>query len=190
MDTPWQPPAPAIVARNLILGLLGLVGLVAFLGFFLRGPIELVSSWFVSEFGLVGVFVGVFFMDILPVATHDPVLFAAHSGGVSFGPLCATAMVASILAAWFDFALGRMVGGRWLWLQTLFIRFQIPQFLNRYGAWAIGIAALLPMPFTLVAWASGMTGGRFQHLVVGSLLRACKVVLTVSLIRLGWEISA
>jgi hypothetical protein len=40
-----------------------------------------------------------------------------------------------------------------------------------------------------VAWAYAMAGGAFPPLVLGSLLRAGKVVLSVCLIAVGWEIS-
>lgn len=180
-------PSPQVIIRKLVIGLSGLVILVAFLGWALRAPIEAASGAFVARFGLTGVFFGVFFLDVMPIATHDPMLFAGLSGGLPYRPLAATGMAATSLAALFDWGMGRLIGASIPGLRALADRWRIPAFLEKHGAWAIALTALLPMPFALVAWASGMTGGPFAHIALGAVLRASKLLLTVTLIAIGWS---
>lgn len=185
----WDPPTPRAFAVRLGAALLAVIAVVGLLGLLLRAPITFVSTAFVARFGLVGVFVTVFIADTLPISTHDPVLFAGHTGGLAFGPLALTAACASIAAAWFVFGVGSLLGARWQWVQRLVDRYRIKAFMKRYGPWAIAVAALLPVPFALVAWSAGMAGSPFRHLVAGSVLRASKIGLTLTLISFGWGLA-
>lgn len=175
--------------RNVVLGFVAVVVAVAILGATLRGPIEAMSEWFVGSFGVAGLFAAVFLVDLLPFGTHDPVLFAGTTGGVPMGQLLLATTTASILGAWGDWILGRALGGRLGWVRRMAERRGVDAFLARYGFWAIVLAGVLPVPFGLVAWAYAMAGGAFGPLALGSLLRAGKVVISVGLIAVGWEIS-
>lgn len=186
----WDPPTPRVFLLRFGAALLGVIAVVGLLGAVLRGPITAASTGFVDHFGLPGVFVAVFIADVLPVSTHDPVLFAGHTGGLPFAPLALTAACGSIGAAWFDFGIGWLLGTRWRCVHALVERYRIPAFMRRYGPWAIAVAAILPVPFALVAWSAGMAGSPFRHLVAGSVLRASKIGITLTLIALGWGLAA
>jgi membrane protein YqaA with SNARE-associated domain len=185
----YVPPPPRTVALRMVLGLLVMTGLVAVLGLLFRDPIQGASTAFIDRFGLAGVFIGVFVADALPVCTHDPILFAAHSGGVPPVLLCVVAMSAAILAFGFDFAVGRLLGKRLEPLSRFADRFHVSELLRHYGTTAIVAAAILPVPFALVVYVIGVSGQvSFGTVVVGSLVRASKIGFTVSAIALGWSI--
>ncbi|MDC3379574.1 hypothetical protein OAX78_04765 [Planctomycetota bacterium] len=64
-----------------IVGLVGLIAFSALLGQFVREPLEAAGQAFVSNFGHVGVLVGVLLIDTSPVPLiTEPLLYACRRG--------------------------------------------------------------------------------------------------------------
>jgi len=185
-----EEPQPEPIALRPLLwrgigGLLTLLLGVAALGVVLRRPLEVAAAWFVDTMGLLGVFLAVTLVDTLPL-THEPVLLLAWSGGLSFGAIWAAASAGSVLAG----VLGWLVGGRlarFRWVQRAFLRYRITAFLERYGAWAVAVAALTPFPYAVATWAAGAARVPLVPVFLGSLVRILKVLIYLSLIVLGWS---
>ena len=175
------------LVRRLAVGLIGLLCVVGALSYWFKDPLTDGSRVFVEQFGLAGVFGGVLFTDTF-LLTHEPVLFAAHAGGLGFWPIFLTASAASICAGGLGWMLGSLFG-RAAPIQHLFKRYRITEFLSRYGVWAIAVAALTPFPFSAATWASGAASVSFKTVMLGSLFRIPKVLFYFGLIILGWGVS-
>ncbi|MEZ4317322.1 MAG: VTT domain-containing protein [Myxococcota bacterium] len=181
------PSLTSLVVR-LGIGLSTLVALFGLLAWGLREPLEAFAAWFVSHTGLVGVAVLVSIVDALPL-THEPILFLAWNGGLGFWPVWAAATVGSIASGALGWAGGRALG-RWGFLTRTFETYRVTAFLDRYGVWAVAIAAFTPFPFALVTWASGACGLPLKPVLLGSLFRAPKVLLYLTIIVYGWHLPA
>ncbi len=179
------PSLTTLVVR-LGIGLSTLVAMFAGLAWALRAPLEQLAAWFVDAFGIVGVGVLVLVVDSLPL-THEPILFLGWSGGLGFWPVWAVASAASISAGGLGWAWGRLLQ-RSTFLARTFRRYKVTAFLERYGVWAVAIAAFTPFPFALVTWCSGACGVPLHHVLLGSLLRAPKVLLYLTIIVYGWSL--
>lgn len=175
----------ALLGR-LAVGLAAICGAVVVLAVTLQEPLQAVSEAFVAAFGLGGVFVAVILTDTFAL-THEPVLFAAHAGGLGFWPIFFTASVASVLAGILGWTLGGLLG-RVPRVQALFARYRIDDFLQRYGGWAIAVAALTPFPFSVATWASGAARLPFRVVLFGSLFRVPKVMFYFLLIVGSWSL--
>ena len=173
--------------RKLIIGLVVLAAGVILLAITLREPIEAIAGPLAERYGAAGVFAGVFVLDLSPFSTHDPVLLGAWSGGLSFLTIAAAAGSASMLACWTDYAFGRLLGARFPWIKRQIDRYGITALFARYGAGTVALAGLLPIPFALVAWASGAAHLPFPKVALGSLTRVVKISITLGIIALGWH---
>ena len=186
MDTPTPEP---IALKSLLwrgsVGLLTLLLGVAVLGIVLRHPLELAAAWFVQTLGLAGVFLAVTLVDSLPL-THEPVLLLAWSGGLSFVAIWGAASAGSVLAGVVGWALGSRLA-RLDRVTQFFARYRITEFLDRYGAWAVAVAALTPFPYAVATWAAGAARLPLLPVFLGSLVRILKVLIYLSLIVLGWS---
>ncbi|MCB9664693.1 MAG: VTT domain-containing protein [Alphaproteobacteria bacterium] len=173
--------------RMLIGVVLLFVGALA-LAVLLQDPLTALSLAFVERFGLLGVGVGVVITDTF-MLTHEPLLFAAHAGGLDFWATFGVASGASMLAGLLGWVLGNRLG-RLALVQRLFERYRLRAFLQRYGFWAVAIAALTPFPYSAATWASGAAGVSLRTVVIGSLFRAPKVLFYFLLIVVGWDLGA
>lgn len=154
----------------------------------LHEPLTALSLAFVDRFGLVGVGVGVIITDTF-MLTHEPLLFAAHAGGLGFWATFGVASCASIVAGFLGWFLGNQLG-RLAVVQRIFARYRIGAFLQRYGFWAVAVAALTPFPYSAATWASGAAGVSLRTVAIGCLFRAPKVLLYFLLIVVGWDLGA
>jgi membrane protein YqaA with SNARE-associated domain len=181
-----KPPSVTTLLVRLGIGLSTLVAIFGLLAWAMREPVERFAAYFVDTMGLAGVAGLVLIVDSLPL-THEPILFLGWSGGLGFWPVWAAASAGSIGAGVLGWTGGRVLG-RWAPLRAMFKRYHITAFLERYGVWAVAIAAFTPFPFALVTWASGMSGLPLRPVFLGSLVRAPKVLLYLTIIVYGWSL--
>jgi membrane protein YqaA with SNARE-associated domain len=165
--------------------LLTLFAGVAALGVVLREPLEWLAAWFVGTLGLPGIVLAVTLVDTLPL-THEPVLLLAWSGGVPFWHIWAAASLGSVAAGGVGWGMGRLVGQRPS-VQRFFVRYRLADFLERYGAWAVAVAALTPFPYAVATWSAGAARVPLALVLAGSMVRLIKVLVYLSLIVLGWS---
>ncbi|MEL6346920.1 MAG: VTT domain-containing protein [Myxococcota bacterium] len=174
--------------RRLIGGLVGLLLIALIAGITLKTPIESLSDAFVSSLGLAGVFVGVVVLDALPFTTHEPLLLMGVQGGLGFWPVFWAAGTASVLSGIVGWGLGRLVG-RSPFVRRMMHRYQIDRFLNRYGVWAVALAATTPFPFAACTWSCGAVGVPPGQVVFGSLFRYLKVLFYQTLLVVGFNLN-
>lgn len=186
-DVEAAPPEDFRAAlRHLIVAMVvAAVGVFA-VGYLLREPIEELSSWFVRDFGLVGVFVGTAILDTFPGTMHEPLLLFGYSGGLKLVPLWLAASFGSVLSGVFGFAIGRALQ-RFEWMRRLIVRYRIKALLDRYGVVAMIVLVISPVPYSLATWSAGAAGVPFPHLLLGSLFRIPKILLFTLIVAGGWN---
>lgn len=178
--------SPRSLIVRLALGILVLLVGAIFLATFAYEPIQSMSEPLVDRFGLAFVFVGVVLTDSL-MFTNEPILLVAHAGGLGFWPVVWVASVASIAAG----VLGWLVGGqlgRLTRVKRLMARYRIGPFMERYGVYAVGVAALTPFPYSVATWSAGAAGVPLVHVLLGSLLRVPRVVFWFGIMLFGFEV--
>lgn len=167
-------------------GIVVMFCVVVILAMVAEEPLTAFAEGFVSRFGLLGVFVAVVCTDTL-LLTHEPVLLAGYVGGLGFFPVFVVASVASIGAGALGWSLGSLLRNV-EWLARFFARYRIQPFLERYGFWAVSVAALTPFPFSVATWSSGAAGIPLSTVMLGSLFRIPKVLFYFSIMVFGWDI--
>jgi len=60
--------------------------------------------------------------------------------------------------------------------------------IERYGAWALVIGSLTPVPYSFLCYLSGLNHVRYRLFAVVCLLRIPKIVVYYYLIVAGWNL--
>lgn len=172
---------------RLIPGLLGFLIVIAILASLVREPIMALSTSFISNFGLLGVFVSVILLDVIPFIGDSPALVIAWAGGMHFAAILAVASAGAVVGGVVDWSLGRLLGHLPIVQRTL-DRFYIGPFLRKYGAKAVAVSAFVPSPYSLVALGAGAARVPLYQVVLGALFRAPRLAIYLGLIALGWSV--
>lgn len=184
-------PAPTLDGelRQLLLSTLAtlfvLLGAAMVSAYFFRDQLFAVSQAFVERFGGPGVALGFFIPDALTVPLPNDA-FSAFGllGGLGFGEVVFWGSLGSIAGGCTGYALGRALFSRSERLRRLLARRGLDR-VQRDGVWALAMAAITPLPYSVFCWGAGavrMPPGRF---VAVSLLRIPKVAGYLWLIQLG-----
>ena len=187
-STPVERLTPRTLWWRGTIGLFTLLALAALAGALLRHPLETVGEWFVHHLGLIGVFVTVLVIDTMPL-THEPILLLAWTGGLGFLPIWLTAGLASILSGALGWFLGSLFAHN-AFVQRQCQRYRIDILFQRYGVWAVAIAAITPFPYAIATWSAGAARMPFLQVLAGSCARLIKVLIYLSLIVAGWQAGA
>ena len=169
-----------------VVALILLFGAAILLGWLAREPIEKVSAFVVNRFGIAGLFVSILCVDSLPGLTNEPLLLLAISGGLGYWPILLSARAGSTLAG----VVGWVIGGRLRRFESLnrmIIRYRMDIFFERYGARAIALAALTPLPFAVTTWAAGASRVKFRTLLLGCWWRVPKTWFYLTVLDYGWN---
>lgn len=165
-----------------------LVGLVAGAGWFLRDPLTELAQWLVVNLGYAGMFVGVFLADTFtfPVPP-DVYIFIAVASGVDVVPSLTTVALASVIAGNAAYYIGPSIS------ETPVLRARIEKFrprgerlFEKYGVWAVAIAAMTPVPFSIVCWMAGTYRMKYGSFAIATLMRIPRVIGYYWLYKMGW----
>lgn len=166
------------------------LGVVA-VGWLLRGPILAVSCGFVERFGPWGIALGFFLPDAtnLPIP-HDLFLMMGAAAGLPVWQIILAASLGSLCGGSLAYGMSALVR-RHSWVQARLAARSgaVTRVVERYGAVAVAVGALTPLPYSLLAWAAGLLQVRFRVFFLVSLLRFVRVSLYFALIRLGLNAS-
>ncbi|MFH1445708.1 MAG: YqaA family protein [Nanoarchaeota archaeon] len=124
------------------------------------------SQAFVAQYGLTGTFiVSLLESFIFPVPTA---VFIAPAAALGVNPLLITiiATIASVIGAVIGYGLGHLLGRKGA--DRLFKKHMggVEKWFDKYGAWAVLIAAFTPIPFKVFAWAAGIFKLNFKKFLV------------------------
>jgi membrane protein YqaA with SNARE-associated domain len=167
--------------------LVGLTAAAALVGYFLREPFVALSEAFVETLGGPGVALGCFLPDAFTVPVPSD-LFTTFgvAGGMSFSAVVLWATLGSLAGG----TTGFFVGTRLKRMRSV-ARFlsarpdQVERLVRRYGPWALAVAALTPIPYSLACWAAGATNMELRTFLLVSQLRFVRYAAFLYLIQLG-----
>lgn len=175
------------LAWRIVLGVAAIMVILGVTGRFFREPVVAFSRDFVGQFGAFGVGLGIFLADAFPTPIwHEALMFFGLLGGLTFWTLAAWATVGSLIGGSLGFFMGRALSGT-----TWFRRFldkrsaEFDALGQRYGAVAVAVGALSPLPFTIVCWGAGAVHMPYRRFLTVALLRFPRMVFYLFLIKAG-----
>ncbi len=173
---------------ELFVGLVIFFLLLAFAGYYFRKPLIEISKKFVDLFGPLGVALGFMIPDSFTVPfPNDVFTFLGLQGGLGFWEVTAWASGGSLVGGSIGYWIGRFLGNR-RWLRE-FIKnrgAEAYEITRRYGLLALGIAALTPIPYSIVCWSCGIVKIPYKKFFLVSLLRIPRVAFYLWLIQKGF----
>jgi membrane protein YqaA with SNARE-associated domain len=172
--------------RRLVSGLLVILAVAFVSGLVLRGPIEMLSGWFVGNFGLSGIFFGALALDSTPFTISEPLLLLGIEGDLGYLQVCGMASAASWCSGFTGWIIGKLLGQSAI-LQRMFDRYKIRPFMQRYGTAAVLIAALTPFPYAVATWSAGATDVPLWHVMLGAFGRIPKTFGYMGIVMLGYS---
>ena len=159
---------------------------VLVIGFFFRAPLAAAGDWLVAAGGLPGLAALVVACDPLPGLGFQPGLLlgtAADVHPLALFAITAAASSTSSIAGWGIGSLGRNVG----WLRR-FLNTGALGAVTRWGARAVALASVTPLPYGLATVAAGLIGLPFRIFVLASSARWLKIGLSLVAIQAGWNL--
>lgn len=172
-----------------ILGLVGILGIIFLLSHFIKEPIHQFSSRFVEIFGVYGVGFGILISDSLPAfLIPDAFLVLAVAGELPDFPVLVGASIGSIIGGGISYNLGRFVFPKIPKIQKFLESHEekLVGYLNRYGTWAVVLAATTPLPYSWMSYLVGSLKMPFWQFLLASLWRAPRFVVYYYAIKIGW----
>ncbi|MEZ4267864.1 MAG: VTT domain-containing protein [Myxococcota bacterium] len=184
-------PEPALDYRGLairiVVGVLIMMIGLGTIAFVFRDPLELLSRRFVNTLGGPGVTLGFFLPDAFTIPVpNDAFSFFALVGGMPFWQIVAWATVGSWAGGHVSFGLGRGLGHTRRVADFLAHRgAEVHGLVRRYGVWALILAALTPIPYSIGCMAAGALHMPYAHFLAVSTLRLPRIAFYLWLIQLG-----
>lgn len=161
---------------------------VIVMGVLFRSELEQISKTLVDVLGYPGIAIGIYCADAftLPIPP-DFYLALAVSAKLNHSIVITVGSIGSILGGITAFSLGRWLGSTAV-VQRLVSPFkdQGELFINRYGVGAIILAALTPIPFSIVCVLAGMMGMAWRLFLPATLFRIPRIAGYYFLIHIGW----
>jgi membrane protein YqaA with SNARE-associated domain len=161
---------------------------VALIGYVAREPATALSRRLVGAFGLWGMALGTLAADgaYFPVPPQFYMLLAVASGAPAvpvFVAICAGSLVAGYGGYLIAMRLSRL---GWLSRVTRQHRQLLAHAFERYGYRSALIASMLPIPFSVLCYAAGLSRLPQSFIALLSLCRVPKLFGFFWLIRAGW----
>jgi membrane protein YqaA with SNARE-associated domain len=178
-ETPQKAIIQTVVTMLLLLG-------GCYLGFsFFRTEIISFGQFIADYLGLLGSFLFVFVVDSLIVPMTVDVLFVTINAWAPI-PFLLTISMASILAGLTGYWIGRLLLKFPFFHRTVtLIRHKTEPLVKRYGFMAIVLAALTPIPYSLISWSCGILKMKYWHFAIGCLFRLPRMFIYYYIIQWG-----
>lgn len=171
-----------------ILSLIFLIVLVYVGKKYVGSYLEIAAKLFFEKFGLVGLFIGVYFVDtfIVPL-TPDIFLILLVPSEIDQRLGLTLICIASILGGISGYGIGKNLNTLRI-VQRLVSKYKHrgENLFQRYGIWAVVIAAATPLPFSTICWLAGIFRMNFRQLVLATFFRIPRMAVYYLMIALGW----
>lgn len=154
---------------------------------FYRAELDAAGHYFVSRFGYAGVVAGSFFAEVfsLPIPPQAYML-AAMSGGAPHLPVLVVVSVSSMAGGFVGYHLARRLSKIAFFVRRLDrSRQRVDGLFERWGAWAVVVASVSPIPFSMLCYLAGVY--RMPPRLLGALLvlRLPRILLFYVVFRLS-----
>ncbi len=166
-----------------------LFGVVVLLATVFAEPTKALADWMVQTLGLSGIFLGVFAADAftfpIPPDTYLLIAVASETGVVE---VLSTICLASILAGITAYFVGPFLTKfPYLGHKIEHFRPRGEALFRRFGVWAVAIAALTPVPFSIVCWMAGIYNMPKGKFLATLLFRIPRFIGYFYIFVLGWS---
>ena len=172
--------------------LLVLGAALATASYLFKPEMEALSQQLISYAGIWAVGLGFMIPDALTLPIPpDTFLVAGHLGGLGFWEMTLWGGLGSVLGGTLGYAMIRVISRRprvSVWLEPKISRGR--ELMDRYGLIALALAALTPLPYSVICWVCGATNVRAFPFVLVSLLRIPRVALYLILIEQSMNLTA
>jgi len=172
-----------------LFALVGILVVIVFLSHFAKEPIQKLSNLFIDIFGVYGVGLGILLSDSLPAfMIPDAFLVLAVAGKLEDIPVVVFASIGSITGGSISYFLGRYVFPKIAFIQSFLQAHEekLVVHLEKYGVWAVVLAATTPLPYSWMAILAGTLKMQYWKFLVSSLSRAPRFLVYYYAIKLGW----
>ena len=177
------------LVRRSIVGALLLLAVLAGMSYLFKDPVVSWSSAFVDVAGGPGILVAWLVLDMLPVPLipHDVFSTLGYLGNLGFWTTVGWSSVGSVLGGCASWALSSRLAHlpvvhRGITTGRARKMFELTR---KYGALALAVGAVSPLPYSIAAWACGATDLRFGPFFAVSLLRIPRIAFYLYLVKLG-----
>lgn len=133
---------------------------------------------FIVDFGILGVALYVFIVDLLVLPLSVDLIWPFV---LDWPPLLAIGVMgsASVAGAFCAYLFGRLVGlipifRHWVLKQT---GTHTQDLITKYGIWAIVISGLTPLPFSTICTVAGIVKLKIHYVLLSSLIRYVRMAL-------------
>lgn len=158
------------------------------LAWLFHSQIEVAGNALVGAVGAWGIGIGIFMSDAftLPIPP-DVYLAAAITAGLDPTTTIIAGSIGSILGGMVAYGIGRVLGDTPFATRLVApFRERGESFIDRLGVTAVVIAALTPIPFSIVCILAGMMRMQFARFAPATLFRIPRIAGYFFLIDLGW----
>ena len=155
---------------------------------FFPEEIKSAGSWAVERFGLGGVFVFVYLVDTFIVPASGDLVFP-FTFGWNPVPLLAIMSLASMLGGFSGFLIARRLSHlKRIQDAVKYYRERGELLIKKYGAWAVVLAGLTPIPYSTVSWIAGLVNMPVQHYLLASISRIPRFILYYLIVQGGFTL--
>jgi membrane protein YqaA with SNARE-associated domain len=192
-----SPSFDGLLRETLLVTIL-MVGGVAVAGYLFRAPLEQTARWLVDTLGYAGLFGGIFVADAftvpIPPDTYLFLSIASQTTQALANPPIETLVTTLVVCS-----AASVIGGNIAYWLGPYIE-QIPilqdkleeyrpegeKLFGEWGSLAVAIAALTPVPFSIVSWLAGIYRMKYSAYFAASLARIPRIVGYYALYYVGW----
>lgn len=190
-----SPPGDISITREVWLAVALTVGLlvgVGLAGVFLRAEVVRITQAIYEQVGFGGIATILLFTEtvVSPVPADAILLVLAGAGDLGDRWLMPIAFLGLISTGAGNLAwlLGRLLAGTGLVRRVLGRHHgKLVRLMRRHGVWAVILAALTPLPWSVAGWTAGALRMPWRRYFVGSLVRLPRTVVVFALIRLAFD---
>ncbi len=184
-----DPDISAAIRRAAIAVVVLFLGVVI-LGIVFREPLEAAGTSLVERFGYFGIATGILLADMFTFPLPaDVYLLIGIAGGAEPIWIIVVGSAASVIGGMGAYQIGRWLGAtRWLAPRISQLRTTYEPLIRKLGVVTVIIAALTPLPFSVVSMLAGSLRLPFKLFVLASLFRVPRIAGYFLLIYLGWNV--
>ena len=177
-----------LALKKLAIGVIVILGALVVLGLFFREYIDVLGQRAVDLMGYPGIFLGIAAADMftLPIPP-DAYLFAAVTANLPIWKVIVIGSIASILGGIGAYWIGHLLKDtRFVQRLTKPFRERGEAFINRAGSIAVIVAAVTPIPFSIICMLAGSTAMRLRLFLPATLFRIPRIAGYFLLYHLIW----
>ncbi|MEM1348147.1 MAG: VTT domain-containing protein [Myxococcota bacterium] len=177
------------IIRHTVFMWLGVLALLLVGALFFKGPLTDLATWIAHTFGAVGILVALALSDtfFIPIPPDALLFAAAASPDISDLPMMIAACVTSTACGSMAYLIGPYIGRIPLLERRIeAYRPRGEAMFAKYGVWAIALAAVSPLPYSMACWLAGIYKMPYKGFFVATLFRIPRIALYYALFLLGW----